>query len=124
MNDFYVSIEAIQDAFQTTGMFNIIDNESIFKVDLIVAKADPFSQEQFRRRQRIAIGDQSINIITAEDLILSKLEWSQESLSEVQTRDIQNILRTVGAHLDVEYLKHWALARGYIQRLEEIYATL
>lgn len=122
-DDFYVSPEAISDAFQSTGMFNLIDNATIFKIDLILAKDDPFAQQQFRRRRRVPVDDREVAVIAPEDLILAKLDWSKDSHSEMQTRDIRNIIQTMGQQLDRAYLDRWAKQQGHTQRLEEIDAT-
>jgi hypothetical protein len=54
--------------------------------------------------------------ISAEDLIISKLIWAKESHSEMQLKDVKNLVETVGA-LDLEYVENW------IQKLdlEQIY---
>ncbi len=119
--DFYMSQEAIKEAVANESLFNIIDNETVFKVDLIVAKKDSFSKQQFDRRREIKIGNRTIFVISPEDLILSKLEWSQESLSEIQENDIKNIMRVLDKGLDKKYLETWASARGFKERLKKIY---
>ncbi len=121
--DFYISREAIEEALRQQSMFNVIDNETIFKVDFIIAKEDPFSRQQFERRQKITVGDKEIYVISPEDLILSKLEWSQTSLSEIQERDIQNILRILDKNMDWQYLEKWANAKGWEKRLKKLYET-
>ena len=47
---------------------------------------------------------------SAEDTILSKLEWYRMGgeTSERQWRDILGILKTRAGDLDLEYLKKWA----------------
>lgn len=122
--DFYVAQVAIDEALNHEGMFNVIDNEHVFKVDLIVAKKDPFSQQQFARRRLISIGDRKISVITPEDLIIAKLEWSQESLSQLQENDIRNIIKASGKMLDRKYLDEWSEQRGVKRRLERIYASV
>lgn len=124
VNDFYVSRDAVREACATAGMFNVIDNASVFKVDFIVAKSSAMASQQFGRRQRIPIGNRDVCVITPEDLILAKLEWSRESGSEMQERDIQNVMRSTGSRLDVAYLKQWAAQCGCLDRLERLYATI
>jgi hypothetical protein len=55
-------------------------------------------------------------VTSPEDLILSKLYWAKESLSETQLRDIQNLLKTV-SDLDMDYVKRWVKRL----ELEEVY---
>ncbi len=42
--------------------------------------------------------------MSKEDLIISKLYWARESHSELQLRDVKNLL---ASGYDVEYLERW-----------------
>ncbi len=46
-----------------------------------------------------------IDIVSKEDLILSKLDWARESQSQRQLSDVENLLAT-GA--DLNYLQTWS----------------
>jgi len=59
------------------------------------------------RRKTITFEDTNLYITAPEDLILSKLYWAKESLSELQLSDVRNLLKSVDA-LDKDYLKKWA----------------
>ena len=48
---FYVSEEAVQDAVRYKRSFNLIDNESLGKVDIFILKDNAFSQIEFQRRR-------------------------------------------------------------------------
>lgn len=119
---FYVTRESIHEALQFERLFNVIDEETIFKVDFIIRKNDPLSRGQFQRRQLRKLGGVRAYLISAEDLILSKLEWSRESLSEMQERDIKNLVRILGDGLDYRYLEDWAARLGQMERLKRFYA--
>lgn len=58
-------------------------------------------------------------IVAPEDLILSKLKWAQESRSELQVRDVRELMAT-GITLDREYLEHWAQGIGVVALLRDI----
>ena len=45
-------------------------------------------------------------ITTREDLVISKLLWAKDSLSELQLRDVKNLLATA-SEVDLEYLERW-----------------
>lgn len=47
-------------------------------------------------------------VATAEDVILSKLEWAQRGGSERQLRDAEGVVRLQGEMLDRAYLRRWA----------------
>lgn len=122
-DDFYISREAVHQALATNGIINIIDNEAIFKVDLIIKKDDPYTKEQFERRQLKDISGLKAHVISPEDLILAKLHWSRESLSEIQERDVKNLLTVLKEKLDYPYMEQWANALGLIERLKKLYAS-
>ena len=118
----YVSLAAAQDAVQRRAMFNVIDLENGIKVDLILRKARAFSVEEFQRRERAVISGVEAFVVTAEDCILSKLEWSQLGESERQFRDALRIaeLSKKPGGLDLPYLQHWAKElkiEGLLERL-------
>ena len=103
--DFYIDEDSVARALAQTSIFNLVHLDSVVKVDVIVRKASPYRQMEFQRRQRIDLADFSLWIVSKEDLILSKLEWAKPSQSELQLRDVRNLLAS-GA--DLEYLRHWA----------------
>ena len=43
-------------------------------------------------------------MVRKEDLIISKIAWAEDSRSEVQKRDVRNLLATA---YDEDYLEHW-----------------
>lgn len=105
-NEFYIDEASITQALKTNGMFNIIHNETVFKIDFIIRKDIPYRHVEFTRKKRVTIDDFSIWIVTPEDLIISKLFWAKDSLSEVQLRDIKNLLQSI-KNLDEEYIIKW-----------------
>lgn len=116
----YVSREAAIDEFRRRGMFNIICNDTMEKIDLIFLKRDPYQINAFERRVLRDFGTTEAISVTAEDAILSKLAWSRRTLSEVQFRDVAGILTNSAAHLDLEYLKRWGTELNLLPRLKEI----
>ena len=91
-SDDYLSPESIPEAIRRQSMFNIIPYQSVIKVDFIVLSSTPFAHEEFGRRREAFIGDFQTTIISCEDLILSKLLWAKDSGSEMQLRDVRNLL--------------------------------
>ncbi len=70
---FYLEEAAVRKAVSEKGMFNLIHNESVAKVDMIVRKDDDYRIEEFSRRRAVDVDGVSISVVTPEDLILSKL---------------------------------------------------
>ncbi|MBX3158422.1 MAG: hypothetical protein KF773_20805 [Deltaproteobacteria bacterium] len=104
---FYVDADVARDAFRRRSMFNVIDMNTAWKVDLIVRKDRPFSIEELRRRTVARLADTDVATATAEDTIIAKLEWARASNSERQLADVAGILRVHAATLDLEYIERW-----------------
>lgn len=114
-DQYYVSREAALQAYGSESLFNVIDLESGWKIDFIVRKSRPFSVEEFSRRRDAEVLGTNVTIASAEDVILSKLEWAKMAGSERQITDVAGILRTQGADVDVEYVERWVAVLG-VQR--------
>ena len=116
-DDYYVDRVAVSKAVAQRSIFNIIHNQTIIKLDCIILKNDPYRQEEFARRRRITIGDFQTWIVRREDLILSKIYWARDSRSELQFRDIKNLL--AGDECDRLYLQSRAEMLGVEPLLTE-----
>jgi hypothetical protein len=117
--DFYVDADAVRHAITQLGMFNIIHYDYVVKVDCIVRKAISYRQEEFARRIAVEIDGATMWLVTAEDLLLSKLVWAAESHSEMQLQDVRNLIRAVG-DLDWTYIEHWADELTVSELLQEV----
>lgn len=115
--EYYVDRRAVASAIVQRSMFNLIHNETIIKVDFIVLKSDAYRQEEFSRRQQVTLGDFHTWIVSREDLILSKLHWAKDSRSELQLRDVANLLT---AECDEAYLRSRAATLGLDELLSEV----
>lgn len=110
---YYVSDEAARDAAVRRGSFNIIDLESGWKADIMVRRDRAFSLSELGRRIRAELLGVTTWVATAEDTILSKLEWSRlAGGSTRQLDDVRGLIRTQSGRLDLVYLEHWAAELG------------
>jgi hypothetical protein len=109
---YYVSEESVRQAVRSRTAFNIIDEASGYKADLIVRKERPFSLTEFSRRIRVIILDSTLEMATPEDVILSKLEWSKLGSSERQWTDALHVAKIQGKQLDLAYIEKWARELG------------
>jgi hypothetical protein len=102
--EYYISENSIREAIEQVSSFNIIHNLSIIKVDFLIRKKEKYRKIEFDRKQTIKILGNEINIVSKEDLIISKLYWAKDSRSEQQKNDIINLLKT---SYNSEYLLKW-----------------
>jgi len=106
-NEYYADLGSALEAHQRQSMFNVIDLATGWKIDLIIRKSRAFSQEEFRRRQRVSLHDVPLFLASAEDVVISKLEWAKLAGSPRQIEDVATILRARWDTLDHSYLEKW-----------------
>lgn len=121
-DSYYVNEQAARDALQRCTMFNVIDVENGWKADLIIRKSRAFSHVEFDRRRRIELGEQRLWVVSPEDTILSKLEWTKGRESEVQYGDALGVAIVHYGTLDQDYLVKWANELGVSESLERLLA--
>ncbi len=102
---FYKNDEAIKHELKRHGMFNILDDESGYKIDFIILKNEEFRQMEFKRKVRKTIFGVETWIVSVEDLIISKLIWIQDYKSELQSSDIRSLAEI--PDIDRSYIEEW-----------------
>ena len=102
---YYCDANAIIDAIKNNSMFNIIDHQSEYKADFILMKEDDYGIEAFNRRNEMEYFGRAFFLITAEDLLISKIKWIQEIQTAVQMSDITNLCKL--ETLDWVYINKW-----------------
>jgi hypothetical protein len=90
--DFYIDADAAMEAIASERLFNLMHYGSGIKVDLIVRKSSEYRILEFSRRRHVEMGTISTWIVSREDLILSKLVWALDARSELQLRDVGQLL--------------------------------
>jgi len=119
--DFYVDGEAIRSALEHHSLFNVIHTPTLVKADFVIRKETEYRREEFARRRQVSVEGHPFWIVSAEDLILSKLDWAKDSHSEMQLADVRNLLRSV-PQADRDYLTRWASVLGVTALLQEVSA--
>jgi hypothetical protein len=107
---FYISKDAMHQAVSNHGSFNVIHLETAFKIDIFIQKDDDFYRQLFLRRKKVKLEDSIdclFNVVSAEDIILLKLQWYQSSgcVSERQWTDVLGVLAVQDRSLDMKYLR-------------------
>ena len=123
--DFYASEAAIREAVERTSCFNLIHNNTSFKVDIFVSRNRPFDQDSFARAEQGEIGGRiklNVPVASAEDIIVSKLKWYRlgEETSERQWEDVSRVLRLLGDSVDGKYLTAAAAEVGVLDLWEKL----
>lgn len=107
--DFYLSEDAIREAIQRQGQFNIIHPGSGLKVDVIVRKDTPFDRSRFARTRIVRPAESYAAVFaSAEDVIIKKMEYYREGGSEKHLRDITGMLKVSRDEIDQTYIAEWA----------------
>jgi hypothetical protein len=106
---FHADLARARDALRRRLQFNVIETETAFKVDLIFRKERPWSREELARRQTVELAPGAlVSLASAEDTILSKLEWSRKAGgSAKQVEDAAGVLE-VNPGVDRSYIERWA----------------
>lgn len=110
-DDFYLDPDAVRAAIAGRGVFNVIHETYVVKVDCIVRKDGEYRRTEFARQRRGSIEGHDLAIVAPEDLIISKLDWMRESRSDLQLTDVRNLLQSV-PNLDRQYLTRWTELLG------------
>lgn len=114
--DFYIEAASVLRAVAERRLFNAIHLATLVKVDVVVRKDDAYRRTEFARRRRIIVGGHPLWVVTAEDLLLSKLVWWRRSASAVQWEDVRELVRLA---LDWGYVERWAGELGVADALQE-----
>jgi hypothetical protein len=109
---YYFELNTAIEACRRQDMFNILDMERGWKIDLIFEKSSAYHQLAFQRRTAAAIEQVPLFAATAEDTIISKLEWAKMGESSRQIEDIAGILRVRGESVDRPYIEKWVQELG------------
>ena len=121
---YYIDEERVRQAVASRGSFNLVHLETMLKVDVFVARGRPYDEEALRRARPESLDEAAEGrkyfLASAEDTILSKLEWFRRGreVSERQWSDVVGVLRAASGGLDQEYLDRWAAELGVADLVE------
>lgn len=121
---FYADERRARMAAQSGRSFNLIHVATAFKVDIFIPPPNGFGWQQLAERQiETLLPDMQVYVSTAEDTVLSKLEWFVKGggISERQWTDVLGIIKVQGANLDAAYLRDWAVRLGVLELLEKAF---
>lgn len=109
---YYLSERALREG----RMANLIDTMTGDKVELFLLSGETHARREFDRRRRGVIMGSTLEMLSPEDSILSKLRWSRElGGSEQHDADVVSIVRTQSANLDEDYLSQRAVEQDLLE---------
>jgi hypothetical protein len=116
--EYYVNANTVADAVARRSCFNLIHNKTYFKVDIFAPQNRDYNRAAFQRirKKQLVKEDPTTEffIASAEDVILSKLEWYRlgDEASDRQWTDILKILEVQQHRIDRDYMQKWAAELG------------
>lgn len=117
--DFYLDDATVRDEVGRRGMFNLIHNKHIIKIDFILFKSGDYDKQAFSRRRKTTVDGVELSIISPEDLVINKLLWAKDSLSEMQIKDVRNLVGMV-KDLDFDYVANWIRQLGLTEIFNKV----
>ena len=124
---YYIDAGMMRDAINRQSSFNLIHLETAWKVDIFVLKDAPYYRTALQRRRIDTIADDpsatEFYFITAEDIVLSKLDWYRMGggVSQRQWKDVLGILKMQKGLLDIAYLEQWAVTLQLFNLLQQAF---
>ena len=119
--EFYLSRVAIEEAIARRSQFNIIHFETGFKIDIMIPKSTEFEVSRMSRTKRLPIGQGRESVFASpEDVILRKMQYYKEGLSDKHLRDIAGILRIQKNAINYDYISRWSR----ILRVPEVWENI
>lgn len=91
-----------------------------FKIEFFLAGDDPYDRERFSRRREVETLGRRVFISSPEDVVVTKLRWSQHGKRRKDMDDVKNVLAVQGDRLDWPYIVHWCDQHGTRDLLEQL----
>jgi hypothetical protein len=112
---FHIDEDAVREAIARRSSFNIIDTHAGHKIDVFVLRDRAFSREEMSRGSALQVTpDLRLRMASAEDTILTKLEWYEKGGrgSDRQWRDVLGVMKVGRDRLDRALLDRGARQLG------------
>jgi hypothetical protein len=122
--EFSVDPQMSFEAITLTSRQTIVVREIPFKIELFHLSDDPYDQERFQRRRKIKLLDREVSLLTAEDVIITKLLWFKRGQRAKDGDDAQGVIAVQGARIDWPYVYSWCDRHGTRDALDELRRSL
>jgi hypothetical protein len=91
-----------------------------FVIELFGRTDDAHDRERFSRRRTVTALDRSLQIPSAEDVIITKLRWFRAAGRSKDFEDARNVMAVQQRNLDAGYLRRWCAELDLLALLDEI----
>lgn len=119
-NEFIVDASMIEDAIIHKFQFNILHLPTMLKLDFWLLTESEFDKTRFKRRKTIHVFSQKMTFASAEDTILIKLLWYNDSKIEKHLIDAAFVYQIQEKKLDKKYLQTWAKKQNLENLLHQL----
>jgi hypothetical protein len=121
---FYVSLQAVQQAMIHRSSFNVIHVTAAFKIDVFIRNETPFQKQLLQRRRQVSIpglSDTKVWAVCPENILLLKLDWYKQGgcTSQKQWNDILGLIAVQKDKLEMPQLTRWAKELKVLDLLEK-----
>jgi hypothetical protein len=93
-------------------------------IELFRLSDDDFDRARFERRIRVRLLDRPAYVLTAEDVIITKLRWYLALSRSKDKDDARGVMAVQGDRLDWAYIRHWCDIHGSRELLEAVHASI
>jgi hypothetical protein len=91
-----------------------------FEIELFELGDDEHDRARFTRRIQVTMDDRGVWIASLEDMIITKLRWSQHAGREKDISDARNLIGVQREHIDWPYVESWCDRHGTRELLERL----
>ena len=95
-------------------------SEHNFEIELFQLSDDEHDQARFKRRILVETMGRKVWIASLEDMIVTKLRWSQHAGREKDISDARNLIGVQSDRVDWPYVESWCDRHGTRELLERL----
>jgi hypothetical protein len=120
-SDFVLDPQMSMESVTLTTRYKLTHRQAVFEIELFGLSSDAHDQERFKRRTMREVNGIPVYILTAEDVIITKLRWAVRSRRKKDREDAQNVIAGQAGNLDLPYIRSWCDQHGTRELFEQLY---